>query len=129
MSRRQRLILMAYTLAVSFVLLTGAAAAELEGPERDHSAATHWYEGWCCNLMDCRPARPGELRWTPAGWLHVPSGVVVPEDQLRPIPDRAPERDKLMMHVCISEHDLFEDGRMTVPKGGPRCLYKGALGT
>lgn len=25
----------------------------------------------CCNDQDCRPALPGEITWTPLGWLVV----------------------------------------------------------
>lgn len=26
--------------------------------------------GWCCSKADCRAAKPGEIKWTSAGW-HV----------------------------------------------------------
>ncbi len=91
--------------------------------------AHHWYDVDCCDKDDCRAARPGELRWTPEGWLHVPTSSLIPEDRVRSIPEHAPAGDKLQMHVCETKYGLFEDGVQIVPKGGLRCLYQGELGT
>jgi hypothetical protein len=93
-----------------------------------HRDPTHWYDRDCCNLKDCRPAEPGELKWTPDGWLHVPSNTITLEKFLRPIPDHAPEDDKFKMHVCILEYGDDFEGRF-IQKGAPRCIYKGASGT
>lgn len=89
--------------------------------------AHHWYEGDCCDKDDCRPAHLGELRWTPDGWLHVPTNFLVPEDRVRSIPDHAPMEDKLQMHLCPVNYNIYQDGEIEVPKGAPRCVYQGEL--
>ncbi len=129
MKRFIRYILLFYVvLTVAAVVFVAVASAQPRS-DRDHSAPDHWYEAWCCDLNDCRRAEPGEIRWTPEGWLHVPSGSIVPEDRVLSIPDHAPEADKMMMHPCKADYDIFEDGVLVAPKGGLRCLYKGETGT
>ena len=123
-----RWVAVLWVLAVLTLAVASVALAQPR-PDRDHAAPDHWYAGWCCNQNDCRPAEPGEIRWTPRGWLHVPSGSIVPEDRVLSIPDHAPEADKTMMHPCLVDHDLYQDGVLVAPKGGLRCLYKGEAGT
>ena len=68
-----------------------ALLAALCVPER--AGAHDWYPVACCDQRDCRPAEPGEMRQTPEGWLHVPTGTLVPHDRYRDSPDGR-------IHVC-----------------------------
>jgi len=74
-----------------------------------HEASTGWkYDAYCCNERDCRQALPGEVQFTPRGWMI--DGEVIPEgdERIRPSGDR-------MIHVC-KEMQPHYDRKW-------RCLY------
>lgn len=120
-------------LAVGFVfyLIEGkinpAGSQDMESME--HYMPDHWYDLSCCSRKDCRRARPGELSWSPEGWLHHPSGMTFPHKYVRAIPDKAPDEDKLHMHVCIFLYDGYSHAfKGQVKKGSPRCIYQQRAG-
>lgn len=114
------------------VLLAAPAKAQdfrhLPGVD-DHSGPDHWYDAWCCNQRDCRPAKPGELSWEVKGWRHNPSGYLYPHSRVLTIPKSAPEADRLVMHVCEHLYDDWdEDLEENVKAGQPRCIYGAEAG-
>jgi hypothetical protein len=81
-------------LAVASIVDAGAQ------PLHDANDPDHWYPGWCCNLKDCRISDPGEIRWTPQGWLDTRTGQIIQERHTMTIPFDAPEEDKVRSHIC-----------------------------
>lgn len=83
-------------LLVPLLLLWGAA------PAQAHS----WYDGTCCSEKDCRPVKLGEVKLQGDGWLVVPTGELLPFNDIRLKHSRDP-----LMHRCLYVN------------GNTRCLY------
>jgi hypothetical protein len=74
-------------------------------------ASAHSWYGWeCCSGGDCRPAYPGEVRQTPEGFEHVPSGQVLDQRSIKPSRDGE-------YHVCIPPDGVYRDGLKV------KCIY------
>lgn len=76
------------------------------------SHAHSFYSDACCTEKDCKPAEPGSVQRTMAGWL-VDNQYFVPDGDER-IKDIPPgHEDAPRLHVCY------------YATGGVRCLYVG----
>jgi hypothetical protein len=70
--------------------------------------AHEWHPLSCCSGIDCGPADPGEIRFTPAGWLVVPTSELISFEKAQVSPDGR-------FHRCtMKAHD---------PKSKTRCLF------
>lgn len=74
------------------------------------ASAHDWYPRACCQDLDCAPLADGAVDFTPAGWLVLETGEIIPLDDSRV----RSSRDR-QFHRCRLE---FWDSR-----SGTRCLF------
>jgi hypothetical protein len=76
--------------------------------------AHEWYPLACCSGIDCGPASPGEIEFTPKGWLVVPTHELISFEKAQVSPDGR-------FHRCtMKAHD---------PTSKTRCLFVPAQGS
>lgn len=88
------------------VATVAAVVVSLIGCAQAHD----WYPAECCEGLDCSPAKPGAVEFTPLGWKIVRSGELIrfSDPRLRVSPDR-------QFHRCLM--NFWE------PEGETRCLF------
>ena len=79
------------------------------------ASAHEWYEPWCCDDRDCRPARLGEVTEQDGGYFVHSSGQHFTYETARTSQDN-------QFHVCQYQSS---GGylQMTEPRTVTRCLY------
>lgn len=92
-------------IGVSAVAATAAAAFfVMSEAARGHD----WYPLACCSGIDCGPASVDEVRYTPKGWLVLPTHELIAFDKAQTSPDGR-------FHRCTwKAHD---------PTSKTRCLF------
>ena len=81
-----------------------------------HARAHSWYEPDCCSVDDCRPAKAGEVKETPQGYL-VQGKYLIPYES--PKVRQGKDSD---LHICIApvHPDVaFQKGEVSVV-----CIYE-----
>jgi len=97
------------------VVLGSKIAQGQEFPERRHvpSDPDHWYPTECCDLRDCRPARPGEVTYRSDLKMYVvnvegmPQPELVPADQVRRA--EVPHDEEDLHHICIRQYMRIDE--------------------
>lgn len=76
--------------------------------------AHEWYAYECCSGVDCGPLTSAQIKETPAGWLLVDTGRVIPYDYAKVKPS---QDDRY--HLCTAGGD---------PMGNILCFYAPPMG-
>lgn len=125
-----RIVTAILSLMLAMIILgamSESVRSERRPPTHMNGDNNHWYNGWCCNQRDCRPAKPGEVYATPEGWrVHGYDTVLDYNDESRvkKVPDK---HDDGRFHVCIMQSisSIFGGGS----KPYVRCIYYPKMGS
>lgn len=74
-----------------------------------------WYDEDCCNIDDCRPAKPGEIKFTAQG--YVAHGQLLKHDD----PGVRQGKDR-QYHICLVP--VHPDLAMTTKENQVTCIYR-----
>lgn len=80
--------------------------------------AHSWYSEACCEEEDCRPARAGEVQFTPEGWYVVPTKELIPFGDYK---EKISEDGEF--HICQYYKSGSFNQELTT-----RCLYVPEVG-
>lgn len=84
------------------------------------ASAHEWYPPTCCGDLDCQSLPRDAVRWTPAGWLILETGEIIPESEAQESPDH-------QFHRC--RRNYMEPSSETRSTGGMRCFWRPGAGS